>query len=146
MLEDDFAPDRIVIGGPSDSIIRHGQQNQHGFGAERRMVYKDVGKVGEKISCEYHLTEPVKISMLERSKLVQVVEEFITFCELNFPTSVIAYVEMYPRFVERCGKKGNHMSEDDPWVMDNNRREVERDIMQADVEWQVVQMKYRFQM
>ena len=42
-------------------------------------MYKDVGKVGEKISCEYHLTEPVKISMLERSKLVQVVEEFITF-------------------------------------------------------------------
>ena len=38
------------------------------------------------------------------------------------------------------------MSEDDSWVMDNNRREVERDIMQADVEWQVVQMKYRFQM
>ena len=43
------------------------------------ILYKDVGKVGEKISCEYHLTEPVKISMLERSKLVQVVEEFITF-------------------------------------------------------------------
>ena len=44
---------------------------------------------------EYHLTEPVKISMLERSKLVKVVDDFVTFCEVNFPTSVILYMDVY---------------------------------------------------
>ena len=29
------------------------------------------------------------------------------------------YVEMFPRFVERCCRKEGHMSEDDPWVYDN---------------------------
>ena len=35
---------------------------------------------------------------------------------------------MYPRFVERCCNKEGHMSEDDPWVIDNNRRETEKEI------------------
>ena len=52
---------------------------------------------------EYHLTEPVKISMLERSKLVKVVDDFVTFCEVNFPTSVILYMDVYD-VSQICGK------------------------------------------
>ena len=49
------------------------------------------GKGGERIMQEYHLTEPVKISMLERSRLVRIVDGLITFCEENYPTSQIVY-------------------------------------------------------
>ena len=52
LLEEDSVPDRIVIGGPSNSIIRHGPHGHRGFGPERRIVDKEGGKVGEKISCE----------------------------------------------------------------------------------------------
>ena len=39
-------------------------------------------------------------------------------------TSTVLYVEMYPRFVEKCCEKTTHMTNDDPWVLDNNRREI----------------------
>ena len=35
-------------------------------------------------------------------------------------------MEMFPRFVEQCCKKDGYMSEDDLWVIDNNRRETGR--------------------
>ena len=74
------------------------------------------------------MTEPVKISLLERSKLVKMVDNLVSFFEFNLPTVKVVYLEMYPRFVERCCKKDGHMSEDDPWVIDNNRREMEKEI------------------
>ena len=43
------------------------------------------------------------------------------------------FQEMYPRHVERCCEKDthkSHMSVDDSWVLDNNRREVEKEITQ----------------
>ena len=91
MLEEDFVPDRIAIGGRASSITRHGSQNQCGFGPQRKTVYQQGGKGGERIKQEYHLTEPVKISMLERSRLVRIVDGLITFCEEKYPTSQIVY-------------------------------------------------------
>ena len=35
---------------------------------------------------------------------------------------------MFPRFMERCCLKQDHMSVDDTWVLDNNRREVEKEV------------------
>ena len=89
LMMEDGGPDRILIGGPSKSTTRHGPQDQRGFCPERRMVYKEGGKGGAGIKKEYHLTEPVKISMLERGKLVRMVEEVVKFCEENFPTSTV---------------------------------------------------------
>ena len=80
------------------------------------------GKGGAGIKKEFHLTEPVKISMLERGKLVRMVEKLVKFCEENFPTSIVLYVEMYPRFVEKCCEKTTHMTNNDPWVLVDNRR------------------------
>ena len=34
VMEDEFVPDKVVIGGPSNSTIRHGPQRHRGFGAE----------------------------------------------------------------------------------------------------------------
>ena len=74
------------------------------------------------------MMEPTKISMLERGRLVKLVEDLVKFCEENFPTSTVLYVEMYPRFMERCCEKISHMTKDDPWVLDNSRREIEREL------------------
>ena len=35
------------------------------------------------------MTEPIKISMLERGRLVKLVEDLVRFCEENFPTSTV---------------------------------------------------------
>ena len=130
VMEDEFVPDKVVIGGPLNSTIKHGPQSHRGFGAETvwRMEGGRGGKGGERIVCEYHLTEPVKISLLERSRLVKMVDDLVSFFEFNLPTVKVVYVEMYPRFVERCCKKEGHMSEDNPSVIDNNRMETEKEI------------------
>ena len=56
------------------------------------------------------------------------VDDLVSFFELNLPTVKVVYVEIFPRFVEKCCRKEGHMSEDDTWVYDNNRREIEREI------------------
>ena len=118
VMEDEFVPDKVVIGGPSNSTMRHGPESHRGFGPETvwRMEGGRRGKVEYRIVCEYHMTEPVKISLLERSKLVKMVDDLVSFFEFNLPMVKVVYVEMFPRFVERCCKKEGHMSEDDPWV------------------------------
>ena len=35
---------------------------------------------------------------------------------------------MFPRHIERCCEGEGHMAEDDPWILNNNRVEVDRDI------------------
>ena len=60
------------------------------------------------------MTEPVKISLLERSKLVKMVDNLVSFFKFNLPTAKVVYLEMYPRFLEWCCKKDGHMSVDDP--------------------------------
>ena len=140
-MDDDFIPDKIVIGGPSNSTIVHGPQSHRGFGSEavwRMEAGGRGGRVGDRIVCEYHLTEPVKISLLERSRLAKEVDDLVSYIELNLPTAKVLYMEMFPRFMERCCRKERHMREDDSWVLDNNRRETEREIRmknEADVRW-----------
>ena len=34
IMEDEFVPDKIVIGGPSNSTMRHGPESHQGFGPE----------------------------------------------------------------------------------------------------------------
>ena len=77
VMEDEFVPEKVVIGGPSNSTMRHGLENHRGFGPETvwRMEGGRRGRADERIVCEYHMTELVKISMLERSKLVKMVDE-----------------------------------------------------------------------
>ena len=38
-------------------------------------------------------------------------------------------VGMFPRHVEKCFSADGHMNKDDPWVLNNSRMEVERDII-----------------
>ena len=94
VMEDEFVPDKVVIGGPSNSTIKHGPQSHRGFGSETvwRMEGGRGGTGGEKIVCEYHLTESVKISLLERSRLVKMENDLGSFFEINLPTVKVVYV------------------------------------------------------
>jgi hypothetical protein len=63
-------PDKLVIMGPGNSQVKHGRLELRGKGPERKIMYnKD-----RSIRVEYHLTEPTRISLGEKEKLVGLVE------------------------------------------------------------------------
>ena len=65
-----------MVGGPSNSLIRHGPNNRHGVRPEKRLVLREEGKGGE-LRQEFHLTEPARLSMIERAGVVRLVEELV---------------------------------------------------------------------
>ena len=76
LMECEMVPDCIVIGGPANSLIRHGPSNRRGFGPEKRLVVREEGKGGGSIKQEFHLTERSRLSMIERG-VVRMVEEVV---------------------------------------------------------------------
>ena len=121
----DEVPDCIVIGGPSNSIIRNRGTSRRGYAPEKRItVVEGEGRVKQR----FHLREPTKLTMLERGVLVRQIEDFVKFCEDTYPTIRLLYVEMTPRHTDRCCSDREHMGEDDMWVLDNQRREVDMEI------------------
>ena len=123
----DEVPDSIVIGGPSNSIIRNGGTSRRGYAPEKRIVVRGGGSEG-RLTQEFHLREPTKLTMIERGGLVRQVEDFVGFCETTFPETKLLYVEMTPKHVDLCCKDRAHMGEDDVWVLDNQRREIDMEI------------------
>ena len=127
LMESDIAPDCIVVGGPSNSLIRHGPNNRRGFGPEKRLVLREEGKGGE-LRQEFHLTEPARLSMIERAGVVRLVEELVKVCREAVPEARVIYLGMCPRHVEKCCAKQEHMTEDDSWILENQRREVDMEV------------------
>ena len=68
---------------------------------------------GGVIKQEFHLTEPVRLSMVERGGIVRLVEEMARVCREGVPEARILYLGMNPRHVERCCQKAEHRTEDD---------------------------------
>ena len=123
VLSDDV-PDIIVIGGPSNSLIRNGGTSRRGYAPEKRIGMTTEGKVTQK----YHLREPTKLTGIERGGLIRQVEEFVNFCEETYTGVRILYVEMTPRHVDVCCQDKEHMGTDDVWILDNQRREMDMEI------------------
>ena len=73
-----------MIGGPSNSIIRNGGTSRRGYAPEKRIVVRGGGSEG-RVTQEFHLREPTKLTMIERGGLVRQVEDFVGFCEMTFP-------------------------------------------------------------
>jgi hypothetical protein len=46
-----------------------------------------------------------------------------------FPETEVVYVTMFPRHVDRCCDRTEHMTDNDTVIMDNLRRDVDRDIV-----------------
>ena len=127
-LEDcETVPDCIVIGGPGSSIIRHGPTNRRGFGPEKRMVVVEGRREGS-IRTEYHMTEPAKVSLLERGAVARLVESLVEYVVEILPLTQVWYLSPPPRHVKRCCGMVGHMQEEDVWVMECQRRELEADV------------------
>ena len=113
--------DIIVIGGLASSIMRYGPTSRRGFGPESK-VEVGQGEGGEELvmSIRYHLTEPAKITLSERMRLVSVVENLVELCRSQFPETKVVYIGMFPRHVEKCCALEGHMTEDDPCTDEPN--------------------------
>ena len=129
LMECEMVPDSIVIGGPGNSLIRHGPSNRRGFGPETKLVVREEGKGGGgSIRQEFHLTEPSRLNMIERGGVVRMVEEIVKSCRELVPEASIVNLGTTPRHVEKCCGREDHMKEDDSWILENQRREMESEI------------------
>ena len=56
------------------------------------------------------------------------VEEIVKICREVVPEARVVYLGMTPRHVEKCCGREDHMTEDDSWILENQRREMEIEI------------------
>ena len=124
LMESDIAPDCIVVGGPSNSLIRHGPNNQRGFGPEKMLVLREGGKGGV-LRQEFHLSEPSRLSMIERAGVVRLVEELVKVCREAVPEARILYLGN--RHVPKAHREVLYQT-NDCWILENQRREVEMEV------------------
>jgi hypothetical protein len=121
-------PEKVLIGGPTNSLVEHGTGETHGFGPERKVRVRVNKTTGEtEWETRFHLSRPRKIGMVERRDLVDRTVRLIRGAQATFPWAEVSYVTMFPRHVEPCCEK--HMTQEDVWVMDSVRRDVDRDIV-----------------
>jgi hypothetical protein len=93
------------------------------------------GKVVERWEVRYHMQEPRKISMVEKRQLVDRVVRLVREAHELFPESLIVYVTMFPRHVEKCCEKEGHMKTADIIGLDSVRRDVDRDVIEMLQDW-----------
>jgi hypothetical protein len=80
----------------------------------------------------YHMTEPKRISMVERRALVDNTVGMIRRIQAAFPISEVNYMSMFPRHLTVCCS--DHMTEEDMWMMDRTQQEVDREVKDMLVE------------
>jgi hypothetical protein len=122
-------PEKVLIGGPTNSLVEHGVGGMRGFGPERKVRIRtdEAGKATE-LEASFHMTQPRRIAMSERRDLVDRVVRLIRGTQALFPWSEVSYATMFPRHVEPCC--ASHMTCEDVWMMDSVRRDVDKDIIE----------------
>ncbi len=103
-------------------------EGERGFGVERvvKIVRKGGGK--DEWQVRYHLTDPVKISMVEKAELVdRVVDVADKVNRTMGDRATVVFVTMLPRFVRECCK--GHMVDEDVWLLDGVRRDLKKKIV-----------------
>jgi hypothetical protein len=118
--------DVVIVGGPTNSLVRHGKEGVSGFGGERQ-VRVTKNKDGEdEWTVTYDMTDPVRITMTEKAELVESMVELLTETKRTVGNEVrVVHITMFPRFVDRCCRE--HMTEEDVWLLDGIRRDVNRE-------------------
>jgi hypothetical protein len=76
------------------------------------------------------MQEPRRITMVEKRQLVDRVVNLVRGAQELFPESVLVYMTMFPRHVERCCDKDGHMRTSDVIGLDSVRRDVDRDVIE----------------
>ncbi len=76
----------------------------------------------------YHLTDPVEISMMEKTELIDRVTGAMEEVKKLMGNKVsVVYESMLPRFVNECCK--GHMTDEDVWLLDGLRQDVDKEIV-----------------
>jgi hypothetical protein len=82
--------DKIVIGGPGNSLVKHGGAMDRGYRAERTVrVKKGKGAAVDSVTSAYHLTEPVRMTLCERSQVASAVCQVVRECRKAWPLAEI---------------------------------------------------------
>ncbi len=69
--------DKVIVGGPGNSLFRHGSGEKKGFCPERTAtVERNVNGEVTRVSVEYHMPEPERVTLSEKRELVDVVVEY----------------------------------------------------------------------
>ncbi len=123
-MKDDV--DVVVVGGPTNSLVRHGKDGMSGFGGERQVRVTKNKDGDDEWAVTYHMTDPVRITMTEKAELVErMVDMLVDLKRMVGDEVKVMHVTMFPRFVDRCCK--DHMAEEDVWLFDGIRRDVNRE-------------------
>jgi hypothetical protein len=122
--------DKVIVGGPGNSLFRHGSGEKKGFCPERRAkVERNVNWEVTPVSVECHMTEPERMTLSEKRELVDVVVELFRRIGESLPEVQLVYIIMFPRFITRCCREPGHMTNEDSWVLNGYRKAVECNIV-----------------
>ncbi len=118
----------VILSGPGNCLVEHGVGESRGFKPERKVrVVTDSRKGKQEMDITFHMTDPRKIAMCERRKVVDSVTKVWSEIRKTFPDAKVTYLTMFPRFVKECCD--THMTKDDVVVIDGIRRDVDKDIV-----------------
>ena len=122
-------PDKVVIAGPGNSLMAH-EGGGARAGVVKRMVTMRVDKEGkvEGLDSRFHLLEPGRLTMCERSVVAQVLCGLVRKVRDLWPLVEVYYLGILPRHVTKCCADRRHMSEVDPQVINRGRQDLEDDI------------------
>ena len=122
-------PDKVVISGPGNSLMEHeGREGKERTVQRVVRVKLDTEGQAETLVSEYHLVEPLKLSMCERKVVAMVLAGIVRKCRELWPLVEVVYLTTLPRHVERCCPNKGHMSDLDPQVIQSSRMDLEEDI------------------
>jgi hypothetical protein len=87
-------------------------------------VERNVNGEVTRVSVEYHMTEPERVTLSEKRELVDMVVELFRRIAERLPGVQLVYITMFPRFITRCCREPGHMTKEDSWVLNGYRKAV----------------------
>jgi hypothetical protein len=118
-------------GRPAGERERRRERERDG-GRERETTGERERVDGEvsRVSVQYHMTEPEKLTMSEKRELIDNVVELARRIGESLQGIQIVYLTMFPRFVDKCCRTAGHMTKEDISVMSGFRKTVDCDIVE----------------
>jgi hypothetical protein len=131
VLETGKMADKVIVGGPGNSLFRHGSGDKRGFCPERTArVERNVQGEVTRVSVEYHMTEPERVTLSEKRELIDNVVELFRRIGEGLPGIQLVYITMFPRHITRCCREAGHMTKDDSIFLNGYRKSVENEIVE----------------
>ncbi len=83
-----------------------------------------------RVSVEYHMTEPERVTLSEKRELIDTVVELFRRIGEGLPGRQKVYITMFPRHITRCCREAGHMSREDSLMLNGYRKSVESNIVE----------------